>query len=521
MYLIITASSDTYITNKIIDNRFRATDANVGRAGTIDIFKLYNESTWISGSTKITGSVGEVSRGLIKFDFAALDALTGSSLDLNSSRFQARLKMYDIMAGQATPSDFSLVLYPLSKSFDEGIGRDVASFSDLDTANFITASISNSSPNLWNVSGAMRGGLLGSDDLDYISSGTSASPGFSSYIDFGAAQYFETGNEDLDINITTFVSSAIAAQIPNYGLRISFSGSDDTDSKTRFVKRFASRHSSNPLKVPQIHISWDDSIVDNHKDFVFDISGSLFLRNYVRGVPNNITSGAGGPAITGDNCMTLKLQVQDFYKTFQVDQHTAGTDSTSIVGLYSSSFSVSSFDTDTVNNSNEVLLDLIKKSGSVTFKTYWISTDETVGYHTGSLTVDPSRITTFKRQPSDLIFRFTNLETEYTKKDQVYLSVFVEDFSEEDKVYKIPYSKESISLSKVYYRVRDIATGQIIIPFEETRETTKLSSDDSGLSFFFRMSSLSKGRVYCFDLLVKDYGENRVYNEASGKFKVI
>ena len=44
MYLILTASSDTYITNKIIDNDYRAIDANVGRAGTIDIFKLYDES---------------------------------------------------------------------------------------------------------------------------------------------------------------------------------------------------------------------------------------------------------------------------------------------------------------------------------------------------------------------------------------------------------------------------------------------------------------------------------------------
>ena len=43
MYLVITASKDTYITNKIIDNKFRVKDANVGRAGSIDIFKLYAE----------------------------------------------------------------------------------------------------------------------------------------------------------------------------------------------------------------------------------------------------------------------------------------------------------------------------------------------------------------------------------------------------------------------------------------------------------------------------------------------
>ena len=46
MILQLTASSDTYITNKIINNSFSASDANVGRAGTIDLFKLYNESSF-------------------------------------------------------------------------------------------------------------------------------------------------------------------------------------------------------------------------------------------------------------------------------------------------------------------------------------------------------------------------------------------------------------------------------------------------------------------------------------------
>lgn len=520
MYLILTASSDTYITDKIIDNDYRAKDANVGKAGTIDLFKLYNESSEMSGSTKVTGSITEISRGLIKFDYNSIKALTSSNLDLNSNSFSAKLKLYDIMAGQATPSNFRLILYPLSKSFDEGIGKDVASFGDLDVANFITASVTNAEPSLWNVSGANGGGLLGDDNLDYIMSGTSASPGFSSYIDFGKAQYFETGNEDLSIDVTTHVSAAIAGQLPDYGFRISFSGSEETDNKSRFVKRFASRHSSNKFKVPQLHISWDDTVTDNHQDFVFNHSGSLFLRNYVRGVPTNLVSGAASSNISGDNSILLKLQVQDFTEVFTGSQHTAGTDSSQIAGLYSASFCMNSFDSRTVNASNDKFTHLINKSGSITFATYWISVDENVAYHTGSLTVFPTRKTSFKRQPADLIFRFTNLEPEYTQKDDVYLNVFVEDFSMEDKVYKIPYSKESISLSNVYYRIRELGTNTIIVPFEDSKGSTKLSTGGDGLTLYFKMSSLPKGYVYCFDLLVKDYGETRIYNEASGRFKV-
>ena len=67
MILQLTASADTYITNKIINNSFSASDANVGRAGTIDLFKLYNEAT-LSGSSTVI----ELSRILIKFDISLI-----------------------------------------------------------------------------------------------------------------------------------------------------------------------------------------------------------------------------------------------------------------------------------------------------------------------------------------------------------------------------------------------------------------------------------------------------------------
>ena len=63
MYLTLTASSDAYITNKILNNNFRVTDANTGHASTLDLFKLYAEST--SGSDD---SPTELSRILVKFD---------------------------------------------------------------------------------------------------------------------------------------------------------------------------------------------------------------------------------------------------------------------------------------------------------------------------------------------------------------------------------------------------------------------------------------------------------------------
>ena len=50
MIIVCTASSDTYITDKIIDGNFRATDANAGQAATLDLFKLYNEKGFLEYS---------------------------------------------------------------------------------------------------------------------------------------------------------------------------------------------------------------------------------------------------------------------------------------------------------------------------------------------------------------------------------------------------------------------------------------------------------------------------------------
>ena len=198
MYRILTASKDTYITNKIINNSFRATDANVGMASTLDLYKLYGEST--SGSVE---NPIEISRILVKFNLNPLRALTSSILDLNSSTFKATLKLHDVYGGQTTPSNFKLIVFPLSKSFDEGMGRNVVDFSDLDSSNFITASVSSGDPDAWNLEGGNKQGFLGANDIDIISSGTLSGSSTTENINLWKEQTFSTGEEDLSVDIDT------------------------------------------------------------------------------------------------------------------------------------------------------------------------------------------------------------------------------------------------------------------------------------------------------------------------------
>ena len=82
-FYILTASADTYITDKIISNKFRATDANLGRAGTLDLFRLYDESSITVAGTRLTSSVEELSRILLKFDYDNVEPLLAKNLDIN------------------------------------------------------------------------------------------------------------------------------------------------------------------------------------------------------------------------------------------------------------------------------------------------------------------------------------------------------------------------------------------------------------------------------------------------------
>ncbi len=106
MLITLTASADTYITNKIIDKIY-STASNVGRAGTLDLFTIYDQS-------QIPNSY-EKSRILINFNIDSLEELSSSIL--NSKSFKAYLNLKNISAGNAVPSNFSVSCFPLAKEF--------------------------------------------------------------------------------------------------------------------------------------------------------------------------------------------------------------------------------------------------------------------------------------------------------------------------------------------------------------------------------------------------------------------
>ena len=746
MYRIISASKDTYITNRIINSKFRATDANVGNAGTLDLFKLYNESNLSGVDYPI-----ENSRLLIKFDLSEVKKMHDDlKIDINDSSFKCYVKLHDVYGGETTPNNFNVILFPLAKKFDEGVGLDIINYSDLDTTNWLTASYDGTNVSKWNRPGANASGSLSDSNIDVIVSGTI--PGQSSAISLSPMQYFSTGEEDLKIEVTNFVSASIKNHITNHGFLLAFSGSYEKDVNTYFVKRFASRNTINLSKQPKLIIQYNDSIQDNHENFEFDLSGSLYLNNFNRGSLANILSGSSATELTGEKCMILKIQTGSFKKqfdvsqvlrgsttkstatvtfsdkpneeaqitltdvegtevTFEVDNNNDGAtdavkataewiftdkpneqttititdyEGTSVVfevdnddngasvvgaipmnpatndgsgmatilfekvnasdlkitatnpesgkvvltqnagaalgnktmsfsdranwvantepdvptaftggaaasiipmdpatnnaagmatimassvngsslkitatnptatsvlltqdipgplgdltittansfnnatvpssfsggafdgltGIYKSSFAISSFDSN--------LYDHVLTSGSIVFDEIWSNRNETVTYLSSSLVIKSNNKASEFRE-KNILATIINLNNSYRHDEVVKIRVFAEDVNRSVVSKKLPLEKKSQIFDNMHYRVVDTLTGDVIIDFDEDNNSTLLSNDSSGMYYDFYMSSLSKGRTYKFEYLIKDNGHNIVIRDAASKFSI-
>ncbi len=510
MYRTFNALKDTYVTDKIISGQ-RSLTANVGNAGSLDLFKIYGNS--FSASLPQI----ELSRILVQFDLSEIRSdVQNGKIDLGNPSFNCTLNLFDVYYGQPTPTNFTINVYPLSQAFDEGLGKDIIFFQDSDTTNFLTASYNNGSPCNWFLSGANAIGSLGSSNIDIISDGNLGS-GNTALV---SSQSFPKGIENLSVDITTVISATIAGIIPDHGFRISFSQAIENDQRTYFVKRFGSTQAVDPYVHPKLTFRYDDSIVSNENNLTFDFVGSLFLYNYVRGNLTNIVSGTSLTPITGANCMMLRLTTpvstsNGFvsYETYvTASQHKIG--STYVAGVYSASVllpsAIPQFSTK------------LKQSGSIVFDQIWTSFDNLTSYFSGSIEVFPQESSTGPICPKRYYLNVTNVASEYLNTDTPRMKVFIFDYSQPTITFvKTPFETPSIVVEKAYYSIRDVISNVIVIPFDTTYGSTKLSADSQTMYFDLWVSSLIPGRAYTVDILLIEGGQQQIYRDVSPPFRVV
>ncbi len=191
----------------------------------------------------------------------------------NSSFFDRDLQSQKLLDGKQRTSSFDLVLFRINQFWDEGCGYDYQQFLGLHPSDDITfvESASNwlnaTTVNSWSQPGIYSG-----------------SPSAITV----TTQHFDTGSENIDMDITNEVNNLILSAITNYGYGISF----DRDLEIKEIipaqyVGFFTRHTQTYYE-PFVETVYNDTIKDDRKNFYRGKLNRLYLYTNLGGEPTNL-----------------------------------------------------------------------------------------------------------------------------------------------------------------------------------------------------------------------------------------
>jgi len=129
------ATKDNTITNAFKQNlSTRGISGNMGQSDILEVFSIYAQAS------SSTGLSSELSRVLIEFDTTAINLDRTAGVIPASGSVNFFLKMYDAEHTQTTPKNYTLLVQPISQSWNEGLGLDMEDYSDEDASNYVFAS---------------------------------------------------------------------------------------------------------------------------------------------------------------------------------------------------------------------------------------------------------------------------------------------------------------------------------------------------------------------------------------------
>jgi len=522
MLVRYTASADNTIVNAYQGGlNTRGTGSNSGLADVIETYSIY-------GRESVSSSAGpasqELSRILIQFPITSIsnDRTAGTIPASGSVKYYLRL--FNAPHSKTVPKDFKVVIYPVSKEWQEGTGLDLEGYKDLTKGNIGSnwMSASNSTP--WTTPGG-----------DYSTATANLI----------YEQTFESGLEDLEVNITPLVESWIAGDTDNYGMGVFLSSSyeayfssssgersgsvlhnPDGATKSYYTKRFFARGTQYYFKKPVIEARWDDAVRDQRADFYFSSSlapsseyfNTLYLYNFVRGKLTNIpgigtgrifvslysgsadNTGPSGSALVVGNVLTL------------LPNETAVTGGYVSTGIYSCSVAVNSSSTSPIYD--------VWFSGSI--DAIPNASSASIQYYTGSITPK-----VFSASPGEqnknYIINLTNLQNTY-RQDQVQrFNLHVRPRNWNPTIYtKATSIVETTSIQSASYKVVRTLDNITAVEYGTGSDNhTVLSYDAKGNYFDFDMKLLEAGYEYKFKFAFYDDRMNSwIEQQQDFKFKV-
>ena len=472
------ATADNTIANGYQENlSTRATGSNMGQADVSEVYSIYGRASTSSA---------ELSRILTKFDVDTISSdRTAGVIPANGS-VSFYLRLYNAETSKTVPKNFDLVISAISRSWSEGDGLDLENYKDIGESNWISAS----STTAWTSEGG-----------DYH-----ASPTFK--------QNFETGLEDLEIDVTSLVEEWIAGTKTNYGFGIQLTSSQEASSSTNplgvtssyYTKRFFARGTQYFFKKPVIEARWNSSTQDDRGDFYYSSSlaptadnlNTLYLYNFVRGQLTNIpvinTGSIYASLYSGSSAPTGNKLVLHDGNTNVTGGHVS-------TGIYSCSVAITSAATPL-----KTLFDV------------WHN-DSGTQYFTGTVKPTVLRALGASTGNNRRIAKIKNLRAKYFSEEEARFNVFVRNKNWSPTIYTVASSVvENTIIPSASYRVYRVLDGLNVIPHGTGSDLqTILSYDVSGNYFNLDMSLLEPGYEYGVKLAFYD-SQRQSWIEQDQKF---
>ena len=510
-----TASADNTIVNAFQAGfNTRGTGSNSGLADVIETYSIYGRE---SISSSAAPASQELSRILIQFPITSIsnDRTAGTVPASGSVKFYLRL--FNAAHSKTVPKDFKLVVYPVSQSWQEGTGLDLEGYKDLTKGNVGSnwMSASNSSP--WTSPGG-----------DYLTSTANLI----------YEQSFESGIEDLEVNITPLVESWIAGDTQNYGVGVflssSFEGFFSSSSgqrsgsvlhnpngatKSYFTKRFFARGTQYYFKKPVIEARWDDSVRDTRANFYFSSSlapaadnlNTLYIYNFIRGKLTNIPAIGTGEVLVSVFSGSLDNTGPSGSALTLYDGKAALTGGYVSTGIYSCSVGIAS-------SSTTPLYDVwFSGSNSVSD-----ATTASQQYFTGSITPQVYTAATSEESESYVI-KITNLKNSYRQDQFERFNLYVRPRHWSPTIFTKSTSViETTSIQSASYRViRTLDNLDVVNYGTGSDNHTILSYDVNGNYFDFDMKLLEPNYEYKFKFAFYDERLNSwIEQQEDFKFRV-
>ena len=218
MYYFVTASKDSTI-------YLQQPSQNTGLDEILEVSKVYY------------GNLKDTARALIKFDTTPLSQ---SILSGEVTMSSAHLILREAESSEI-PTDYTIYAYPVSQSWDMGIGTR---FDEISTDGVSWNKRTDSDWLINDYASGTTGSFNGKGGTWYT--GSSASQSFS----------YETG--DVEMNVLTPLNTWISGSIPNEGFIIKHDSSKENDTNDYGQLKFFSKE-TNTIYQPKLRIGWDDS----------------------------------------------------------------------------------------------------------------------------------------------------------------------------------------------------------------------------------------------------------------------